>query len=229
MNLKTLMYVLLPLAHVTASLIRLDSQRMQLPKLGKEKLQIWRRPRRYVVLRTSFHRLRLWTQVKEKEEKRAAREEREKKQKETQDKSRSLMANFFGKAKAPPRQSPSKAGNLICGTSNSESEFQKTFKPFVVKKDAEMAPINWFLKSRKGPSGKQRSGLSHAQAIIIDIDRPSSAADVSLRSLPSFNLTEATAQGAYIEALWSMSLILFSRAARGYRAIVTALSTLTAP
>ncbi|OJA14705.1 hypothetical protein AZE42_12100, partial [Rhizopogon vesiculosus] len=128
--------------------------------------------------------------AKEKEEKRAARTEREKRQKETQDKSRSIMVNFFGKAKAPPRQSPSKAGNLACGTSSNESEFQKTFKPFVLKKGAEIAPVNWFLKSRRRPSGEQRSGFSHADAIVIDAGQ-TEAAEVFVDITSAFNFAEA--------------------------------------
>ncbi|KAG0705051.1 hypothetical protein DFH29DRAFT_908572 [Suillus ampliporus] len=134
--------------------------------------------------------------AKEKEEKKAARAEKEKKLKETQDKSRSLMANFFGKAKAPPRESPSKGGKPVCGPSTGESDFQKTFKPFVLKKDAEMAPINWFLKSSKRTWGKQTSGFSHADAIVIDDNHASETdtIDVSIYSTPTFNLAEANAQ-----------------------------------
>jgi hypothetical protein len=119
------------------------------------------------------------------------------------------MANFFGRAKAPPRQSPSKGGNLVCETSNSESEFQKTFKPFVLKKDAEIAPINWFLKRRRRSSGKQRSGFSHADAIVIDADH-TGAVDVSVHSTPAFNFADANAQGACSEVLRFMLLKLFS-------------------
>lgn len=46
MNLKTSVYAIFFLARVTASLINLDSQRIQLPKLDQGRPQIWRRPRR---------------------------------------------------------------------------------------------------------------------------------------------------------------------------------------
>ncbi|KAG2349564.1 hypothetical protein BDR05DRAFT_1055214 [Suillus weaverae] len=131
--------------------------------------------------------------AKEKEEKKAAKAEKEKKQKATQDKSRSLMANFFGKAKAPPRESPSKP---VCGASNSESDFQKTFKPFVLKKDAEMAPVNWFLKASKPTLKKQTSGFSHADAIVVDDTQASETNDIDVfvYSTPAFNHAEANAQ-----------------------------------
>ncbi|KAG1891349.1 hypothetical protein F4604DRAFT_409243 [Suillus subluteus] len=131
--------------------------------------------------------------AKEKEEKKAAKAEKEKKQKATQDKSRSLMANFFGKAKAPPRESPSKP---VCGASNSESDFQKTFKPFVLKKDAEMAPANWFLKPSKLTWKKQTSGFSPADAIVVDDTQTSGTNDIDVfvHRTPAFNHTEANAQ-----------------------------------
>ncbi|KAG1826950.1 uncharacterized protein BJ212DRAFT_1474155 [Suillus subaureus] len=131
--------------------------------------------------------------AKEKEEKKAARAEKEKKQKATQDKSRSLMANFFGKAKAPPRESPSKP---VCGASNSESDFQKTFKPFILKKDAEMAPVNWFLKPSKRTWKKQTSGFSPADAIVVDDAQASGTNDIDVfvYRTPVFNHAEANAQ-----------------------------------
>ncbi|KAG2158454.1 uncharacterized protein EDB93DRAFT_670725 [Suillus bovinus] len=131
--------------------------------------------------------------VKEKEERKAAKVEKEKKQKATQDKSRSLMANFFGKAKAPPRESPSKP---VCGTSTSESDFQKTFRPFVLKKGAEMAPVNWFLESSKPAWKKQTSGFSHADAIVVDDAQGSEMNDIDIfvNTTPAFNHVEANAQ-----------------------------------
>ncbi|KAG2755908.1 hypothetical protein P692DRAFT_20766720 [Suillus brevipes Sb2] len=140
------------------------------------------------------------SKAKEKEEKKAAKAEKEKKQKATQDKSRSLMANFFGKAKAPPRESPSKP---VCGTSNSESDFQKTFKPFVLKKDAEMAPINWFLKPRELTWKQQTSGFTHADAIVVDDAQTSetNGVDVFVYRTPTFNHAEANAQERLQDAI----------------------------
>jgi hypothetical protein len=131
--------------------------------------------------------------AKEKEEKKAAKAEKEKKQKATQDKSRSLMANFFGKAKGSPRESPSKP---VYGASNSESDFQKTFKPFVLKKGAEMAPVNWFLKPNKPTWKKSTSGFSPADAIVVDDAQASdrNGVDVFVHRTPAFNHAEANVQ-----------------------------------
>lgn len=106
-----------------------------------------------------------------KEERKAARAEKEKKQKDAQEKSRSLMANFFGKAKPHDQASPTKDLNQAAGPSSIENDFQKTFKPFVLKKDAELAPYNWFLETKKRkPTILQESGATHDDAIIIDED-----------------------------------------------------------
>jgi len=58
------------------------------------------------------------------------------------------MANFFGKPKTnSARASPAHDSEAaaVPGSSSSQSVFEKTFKPFVVKKDAEVARPNWFL------------------------------------------------------------------------------------
>jgi len=76
------------------------------------------------------------------------------------------MANFFGKAKPSARDSPTKdssAGPLV------DSEFQRTFKPFVLKKDAELAPYNWFLEGKRR-SRNRMTGITHEEAIVIDDD-----------------------------------------------------------
>ncbi|KAF9227860.1 hypothetical protein BS17DRAFT_877944 [Gyrodon lividus] len=103
--------------------------------------------------------------VKEKEDKRAAKAEKEKRQKEAQDKSRSIMINFFGKGKPSVHDLPTKELNAVSGPSMVESEFQRTFKPFVAKKDADLAPYNWFLESKK-----RMTGVTHAEAIVVDDD-----------------------------------------------------------
>ncbi|KAJ7470589.1 chromatin assembly factor 1 subunit A-domain-containing protein [Mycena latifolia] len=83
---------------------------------------------------------------KEKQEKKAAKAEREQKEKDAQNKSRSLMKNFF-KAGNTPRAVPAKEPEADAAPSN-VSQFEKTFKPFVVKKDTTVAPVNWFTRSR---------------------------------------------------------------------------------
>ncbi|KAG6841668.1 hypothetical protein C0991_008306 [Blastosporella zonata] len=108
-------------------------------------------------------------QEQEKLEKKAAKVEKEKKEKDAQDKSRSIMASFFAKPKAPLR-TPVKAADLgVAGPSNISSEFEKTFKPFVLKKDTELAPINWFQECRK--RRKRPSPVTvHDGFIVIDDD-----------------------------------------------------------
>ncbi|THG98582.1 hypothetical protein EW026_g3635 [Hermanssonia centrifuga] len=125
---------------------------------------------------------------KERQEKRLARAEREKKAQEAQDKSRSLMASFFGKTKAASSfGSDGRASSIpkdkevtstsggheisnIAGPSNiTHSEFEKTFRPFMVKKDAELAPINKFRERKKGKKVKE-NGLVSTDMDIIVID-----------------------------------------------------------
>ena len=93
-------------------------------------------------------------QEKERLEKKAAKAEKEKKAKEAQIKSRSLMATFFNKPKVNNRESPITGSDVavaskVAGPSSNQTVFEKTFKPFVVKKDADVAPTNWFLRKDK--------------------------------------------------------------------------------
>ncbi|KAL4077340.1 chromatin assembly factor 1 subunit A-domain-containing protein [Scleroderma yunnanense] len=108
--------------------------------------------------------------IKEKEERKAARAEKERKHKDAQEKSRSIMANFFGKAKSDNQMSPSKDPNEAAGPRSVENDFQKTFKPFVLKKDAELAPHNRYLERNKRRSIVQETGATHDDAIVIDED-----------------------------------------------------------
>ncbi|KAI6028453.1 chromatin assembly factor 1 subunit A-domain-containing protein [Pisolithus orientalis] len=105
---------------------------------------------------------------KEKEERKAARVEKERKQKEAQDKSRSILANFFGKAKVSSQDSPAKDSIAAANPLAIENDFQRTFKPFVLKKDAECAPHNWFLESKGTRPGTKGRGITHDDAIVID-------------------------------------------------------------
>lgn len=80
------------------------------------------------------------------------------------------MVNFFGKAKPSVRDSPTKDLNASAGPLV-DSEFQRIFKPFVLKKDAELAPYNWFLEGRRIPRN-QMTGVTHEEAIVVDNDAP---------------------------------------------------------
>ena len=59
----------------------------------------------------------------------------------------------------------------ICSPSG--NDFAKAFKPFVIRKDATLAPINWFQHQKRGK-----------QVIVIDADaspvRPNSDEDVEM-------------------------------------------------
>jgi hypothetical protein len=109
-------------------------------------------------------------QDKEKLEKKTAKAEKEKKEQEAQNKSRSIMANFFGKpktnsARASPTQESEDA--VAPGSSSTQSAFEKTFKPFVVKKDAEVARPNWFLDPK---TNKLHGKRGARDVIVIDDD-----------------------------------------------------------
>jgi hypothetical protein len=81
------------------------------------------------------------------------------------------MANFFGKPKTnSARTSPAQESEAAVapGSSSSQSAFEKTFKPFVVKKDAEVARPNWFLDPKTNELHRKREGAR--DIIIIDDD-----------------------------------------------------------
>lgn len=80
------------------------------------------------------------------------------------------MANFFGKAKPSVRDSLTKDPSASVDPLV-DSEFQRTFKPFVLKKDAELAPYNWFLEGKRR-SRNRMTGITHEEAIVIDTDTP---------------------------------------------------------
>lgn len=108
---------------------------------------------------------------KERLEKKVAKAEKEKKEKDAQDKSRSLMANFFGKPKVPTHVPSQEADSVVAGPSRIQSEFQKTFKPFVIKKDTQLAPINWFSESKKRMGGLSTVRIE-GDVIVIDEEQP---------------------------------------------------------
>ncbi|KAJ4001415.1 chromatin assembly factor 1 subunit A-domain-containing protein [Lentinula boryana] len=91
-----------------------------------------------------------------------------------------LLSNFFTKPKSTLKKSSIKPSVLtITGSSTGLSDFDRTFKPFVLKKDAQMAPINAFLDECKPTAG------TRDDAIIIDEDEgsTSTSARVSITSV----------------------------------------------
>ncbi|KAI0374685.1 hypothetical protein BV20DRAFT_986430 [Pilatotrama ljubarskyi] len=117
---------------------------------------------------------------KERLEKKAAKAEREKKEQAAQAKSRSLMASFFGKAKSAggSSASPSKSygaggreGSVGSpGPVSQVSEFERTFRPFALKKDAELAPANWFKERKERERRRRKVERTEGNVIVIDDD-----------------------------------------------------------
>ncbi|KAI0303427.1 hypothetical protein B0F90DRAFT_1371375 [Multifurca ochricompacta] len=101
---------------------------------------------------------------KERLEKKAARSEKERKDKESQEKARSMMANFFGKPKASSSTTASPSKGHAPSPPNTLSDFDRVFKPFMLKKDAELAPVNWFKDAKK------RKLQTDVDVIVIDED-----------------------------------------------------------
>ncbi len=98
-------------------------------------------------------------------ERKAAKAEKERKDKEAQNKSRSLMANFFAKGH---RSTQSESNS---GTSSAQTDYERTFKPFVTKKDTLIAPTNIF-RERLNVSA---SGTADDVIIVDDLDEISAA------------------------------------------------------
>lgn len=95
------------------------------------------------------------------------------------------MANFFAKAKpVPSAPSPGRKA------SSSTSEFDKVFKPFVLKKDAVLAPTNWF-KAPTRSSKRSRSTVPElAEVIVIDEEEDCPEDIEMLDSTPSVSEAE---------------------------------------
>ena len=74
------------------------------------------------------------------------------------------MANFFGKPKASTSTVTSPSKGHAASSSALLSDFDRVFKPFVLKKDAELAPVNWFRDARK------RKRQADSDVIVIDED-----------------------------------------------------------
>lgn len=122
-------------------------------------------------------------QEKERQEKKLAKVEKERKEKEAQSKSRSLMATFFGKPKAPvatgsgsrstsiPQENSQPVQSEPREDKSRISDYERTFKSFLLKKGAELAPHNWFLEVRSGKK-QQRSDVDDKTVIVIDDDEP---------------------------------------------------------
>lgn len=139
----------------------------------------------------------LFIQQKELAERKLAKAEKEKKEKEAQEKSRSLFANFFGKAKpqASPNITSTQSSTPVAGPSRTVSEYQKTFKPFIVKKDADLAPVNWFRSGRRTTSVSQ-THVNGKEIIVIDDEEPShTQGDVVMKDVAPDNVSQLSERG----------------------------------
>jgi chromatin assembly factor 1 subunit A len=105
-------------------------------------------------------------QEKENLKNRTARAKKEKKD-SGGSKSQASLANYFGKSGKPKDRQHSLSTHESSGlSSSSHSDFEKTFKPFLLKKDAELPPLNWFLTGKNG--NISASGETLTNAILID-------------------------------------------------------------
>lgn len=109
------------------------------------------------------------------------------------------MANFFGKPKtSSARASPVQEPDLDpAGPSTSQSEFERTFKPFVVKKDAEIAPTNWFLNAKTNSAHRRQPTYNDNEIIIIDDDVSTrqDVIDVDMRDIQQESLRDVNKMG----------------------------------
>lgn len=105
---------------------------------------------------------------KERQERKAAKTEKEMKAKNAENKSRNLITNFFSKPKAPAT-SIVKVGESSTGRSRPQTDFERTFKPFLLKKGSTLASLNWFREpgTRKG---KGMASNSDPRTIVIDLE-----------------------------------------------------------
>ncbi|KDQ18445.1 hypothetical protein BOTBODRAFT_511908 [Botryobasidium botryosum FD-172 SS1] len=99
---------------------------------------------------------------KEKLKKRAIKAEKEKKENEDMQKSAAKLASFFSKTPATKPKPAPKA-------SSSKSDFQRTFYPFVVKKDTKLAPVNRF-QLEKQRRKNDVVDVDGNEVIVIDAD-----------------------------------------------------------
>jgi chromatin assembly factor 1 subunit A len=150
-------------------LLTLPFCKTSVPKVGRPKKIVDSEKTAKVCIptRLKIYGVAEFAQEKEKQEKKAAKAEREQKEKDAQHKSRSLMKSFF-KTGNIPRGLPAKEPEMDATSSSNISQFEKTFKPFVVKKDTTIAPINWFTKSQ---NSSHRLPLTYeGDVIVVDAD-----------------------------------------------------------
>ena len=91
------------------------------------------------------------------------------------------MAKFFAKPKAS-----SPANVAVAGPSKLQTDFERTFKPFILGKDKVLAPTNWFLAAKRRKT----------EVIVIDSD--DTVEDVKMQDEPSSEeLNNMSPQGMF--------------------------------
>lgn len=79
------------------------------------------------------------------------------------------MANFLSKPRLNSRAASKEFESPIAGPSKLKRDFDKHFKPFVLRKDTTLAPTNWFHEIEKEEKKISREVIT----IDIEEDRPS--------------------------------------------------------
>ena len=118
-----------------------------------------------------------------------------------------MMASFFtktSKAKpAPAATGPSRSTSLTKdsdpstpGPSSTQSDYSKTFKPFTVKRDVELASMSGCRRQQNKKFRETRDLAAGTTIIVIDDD--DSAEDVQMRDVSVIpDLGQKTAEGQY--------------------------------
>lgn len=117
------------------------------------------------------------------------------------------MNNFFKKPSIPvAKAAPAKVAAPVAAAADSctmQSDFERTFKPFVVKKDAELAPNNWFLRRKTRPAD--------SYITIIDDDDirevPREPDHMQVDETEVIDVSQMSAKGQLTIALISMMLM----------------------
>jgi len=99
------------------------------------------------------------------------------------------MANFF---KTKPAAFTSKVTpSSPAGPSNQQSDFEKTFRPYILGKDKTVAPINHFISAKRRQKSRQTSG----DVIVIDEDTDQDDVHVVERKLSEMELESMSPHG----------------------------------
>jgi chromatin assembly factor 1 subunit A len=80
------------------------------------------------------------------------------------------MANFFSKKAPATKVSVQNTNNEGYNPSDNQSEFSRTFKPFLVKKDVQLASVNWFRDKKSKSKGNFVPRTPRKEVITIDDD-----------------------------------------------------------